>query len=228
MDSKKEFSINKAYPAILLALLIIVLFIVEKSVGIKLTYYGIVPRDVTGLLGIILGPMLHGDWLHLLSNVPSLVILMVIILYFYERSAIAIISLLWLSTGSAVWLFGKQNTFHIGASGIIYGMMTFIFFIGIFRGERNAMLISLMVLVLNSGLFAGFQPTEGVSWESHLFGAISGLVIAFVFKGVEQSSDAIDPNKIEIRNKYLAQDTFQYTKSERLQMLNDKIQDAEN
>lgn len=216
MSLKKEFDFSIIRPAIIISFLICSVLIIEKSTGIRLSYYGIVPRDITGIPGILLSPFLHSGWDHLLSNIASLFILMVIILYFYERSAIAVVSLIWLTTGAAVWLFGKENTYHIGASGVVYGMMSFIFFIGIFRGERSAMMISLLVLVLNSGIFAGFQPTEGVSWESHLYGAMSGIVFAFVFKSVNKD---IEKNVLKSeKSKFFLADTFQYTKAEKWMM----------
>jgi membrane associated rhomboid family serine protease len=224
MSLKKNVDLSIIKPAIITSLVISLVLIIEKSTGIKLSYFGIVPRDVTGIPGIFFSPFLHSGWEHFFSNIPSLIILMTIILYFYERSSIAILSLIWLFTGASVWLFGKENTYHIGASGVIYGMMSFIFFSGIFRGERSAMMISLLILLLNSSLFAGFQPTEGVSWESHLYGAMCGLILAFIFKSVNK---VIEPNSVITaapKLKYFQQDVFLYTKAERWQMLQEELE----
>jgi membrane associated rhomboid family serine protease len=223
-EFKKDLDLSIIRPAIVTALVICIVLVIEKSTGIKLSYFGIVPRDVTGIPGIFFSPFLHSGWEHFFSNIPSLIILMTIILYFYERSSIAILSLIWLFTGGSVWLFGKENTYHIGASGVIYGMMSFIFFSGIFRGERSAMMISLLVLLLNSSLFGGFQPTEGVSWESHLYGSICGLVLAFVFKSVNKDIDQNEVKSTDPKLKYFSQDIFQYTKAERWQMLQDELE----
>jgi membrane associated rhomboid family serine protease len=223
-EFKKDLDLSIIRPAIITAVVICIILIIEKSTGIKLSYFGIVPRDMTGIPGILFSPFLHGGWEHLFSNIPSLIILMTIILYFYERSSIAILSLIWLFTGCSVWLFGKENTYHIGASGVIYGMMSFIFFSGIFRGERSAMIISLLVLLLNSSLFAGFQPTEGVSWESHLYGAICGLMLAFIFKSVNKNVEENEVKSAAPKLKYFQRDVFQYTKAQRWQMLQDELE----
>ncbi len=224
MSKKKGFDYSILGPAIVICLLVCLVLIIEKYFGINFSYYGTVPRDITGILGIFLSPFLHGGWEHLFSNLPTLFILMTIILFFYERSSIAILSLIWLFTGSAVWLFGKENTYHIGASGIIYCMMSFIFFSGIFRGERNAMMISLLVLLLNSSLFAGFQPTEGVSWESHLYGAIVGFILAFVFKSVGRKTELQEAKKNIVKTKYFDEGVFDLTKLERIRITQEAME----
>jgi len=162
-----------------------------------ISYLGVAPRSLHGLIGIFLMPFLHGDFSHLFSNTPSFLILCGSIIYFYPKVASKTLIYSYLLTGIGVWLFARSESgihqipvHHIGASGLVYAYAAFLFFIGIFRREPKTLSISLAVAVLYYGMLQGLVPTQpGISWESHLIGAVIGSVLAFVFKNVSQADD---------------------------------------
>ncbi len=195
--------------------IIALVFFCEQLFGWKLSYYGIIPRQAGGILGILTAPFLHGGWEHLISNLFSLFTLLVLINYFYERVSISVITSIWIGTGILVWIFGKQNTYHIGASGVIYGIISFLFFSGFFRGSVQSIMISLTVLFLHSSFFEGFMPKEGISWQSHLYGALIGMVMSFIVKSVQEPWEKEEVANKEVRNSYFRQDAFDLTKAER-------------
>ena len=107
------------------------------------------------------------------------------IFYFYPKVAYKVFTIIYFGSGVLVWFFGRE-VYHIGASGIIYGFVSFLFFSGIFRKDNRSIALALVVIFLYGGLIWGVLPVEkGVSWESHLFGAIVGLISAFIFREVD-------------------------------------------
>jgi membrane associated rhomboid family serine protease len=158
------------------------IFVLEMNFGIDLSVFGILPREFYGLPGIIFAPLLHGSIVHLISNTFPLLFLGITLYYFYGVIAKKVFLLCYLLTGVLVWLFARPS-FHIGASGVIYGIASFLFFSGIVRTEFRSLLISLVVLLAYGGLVYGILPSvPGVSWESHLFGALVGGGAAFAFR----------------------------------------------
>jgi len=146
---------------------------------------GILPRNINGLVGILTSPLIHGSFSHLLSNTAPLILMGIGIFYFYEKVAYRVFTIIYLGTGLLVWIFARE-VYHIGASGIIYGFVSFLFFSGIFRKDNRSIALALIVIFLYGGLIWGVLPVEkGVSWESHLFGAIVGITAAFIFRKVD-------------------------------------------
>lgn len=188
--------------------------------GNSFAQYGIYPRKFDGLIGIILAPLIHGDIEHLFSNSFPFFVLTGVIYFFYPRVAIPSFIFIYLLTGFTVWLFARP-VHHIGASGVVYGLLSFVLFSGIFRRNLKSIALALSVTVLYSGYFYGLLPLdEKVSWESHLFGALVGVLIAFLFKGqIEDDEVRVDPwaNDIDTEEYFLSRDTFQKTKAERIQ-----------
>ncbi len=181
--------------------------------------YGVFPREWSGMKGILFAPFIHGDLKHLISNSVPLIVLTTILIYFYRKVAFPVFTIVYLLTGFAVWLFARRS-YHIGASGVVYGLVSFIFWSGIFRRNLRSIVLALVVTILYSGYFAGIVPNEdGVSWESHLFGAFAGLIVAFMVKGiVEDEEIKVDPwadEELEPDQYYLPRDTFEKTKAER-------------
>lgn len=182
--------------------------------------YGIISRRMYGIWGILTGPMVHGSWEHLASNSVPLFVLTVICLYFYKKVAIRAFWIIYLLTGFAVWLLARQVS-HIGASGVVYGLLAFVFWNGIFRRSIRSIILALIVMLLYSGMFMGVLPDqEGVSWESHLLGSMMGILTSFWFKG-ELEDDEIDRHDpfAEERNQekqyFLPRDIFDKTKAQR-------------
>ncbi|MTI38950.1 rhomboid family intramembrane serine protease [Fulvivirga lutimaris] len=157
--------------------------IIESYLQIDFGLLGIYPRTLSGSIGIFLSPLIHGDFFHLLSNTFPLLILGVGLFYFYDKIAFNVIILIYLMTGFWVWI-AARDAYHIGASGIVYGLLTFILFSGFFRRNPQTLAISFVILVLYGGSFmAGIIPTSnGISWESHLMGGIAGIFCAVYFR----------------------------------------------
>ncbi|MDX2135152.1 MAG: rhomboid family intramembrane serine protease [Saprospiraceae bacterium] len=184
--------------------------------------YGIMSRRMWGLRGILTGPMVHGSWEHLFSNIFPLFFLSALSLLFYRKVAMQAFWAIYLLTGLTVWLFARPVS-HIGASGVVYGLVAFIFWNGIFRRSMRSIVLAVIVLLLYSGMFMGILPKqEGISWESHLFGGLVGILTAYWFKGVLEDEEAAtapyDPFAEERnaeRQLFLPKDTFEKTKAQR-------------
>lgn len=154
-------------------------FFVEFAYGIPLSYFGIIPLTFPGLIGIVTAPMLHGSLNHLVSNTVPLLFLGSVVFFFYPRIGGIVFFRAYFWTNILVWLFGRQNSSHIGASGVVYGLAFFLIFFGIFRRDFMSMLISIVVILLYGGVIYGILPTDPrVSWESHFSGALVGVYTA--------------------------------------------------
>lgn len=154
-------------------------FYVEFFYGWPLSFFGIIPWNPVGLIGILTAPMLHGSLNHLVSNTVPLLFLGAALFFFYQRIATMVFFRAYFWTNILVWLFGRQDSNHIGASGVVYGLAFFLIFFGIFRRDFTSMLISIVVIMLYGGVIYGILPTDPrVSWESHLAGALVGIYTA--------------------------------------------------
>lgn len=193
--------------------------IVEVIQNYKYTRWGIFPRDLDGLPGIIAAPFIHSDWEHLMSNSIPMLALMSMVMVFYRRVAIPSVIIITIFTGFTVWLFAR-DAYHVGASGVVYGLVAFLAWTGIFRRNLKSIILALVMLVAFGSYFHGIVPNkEGVSWESHLFGGLVGIFTAFLFKNVKEDDEAdkVDPWADEVGNEqfFLPRDTFEKTKQER-------------
>ena len=177
----------KFSPIILAIPLYFVLFLwlvfwFEVKFGVNLNKYGIYPRDLKGLRGIIFSPFIHGDIKHLYHNSIPLFVLFFSLYYFYRKIALKIFIYGTLITGILTWSIARES-FHIGASGIVYLLFSFIFFSGIIRKNYRLIAVSLMVIFLYGSMVWYLLPVkEGVSWEGHLSGFIVGLAFAFYYR----------------------------------------------
>lgn len=156
----------------------------EWSTGIDLSGYGILPRTLKGSIGIFTGPLVHGDLFHLLSNTFPIIMLGVGVIYFYPRIAFRVIALVYFLTGVWVWI-AARDAYHIGASGLVYGLFSFILIGGFIRKDRRALALSLVTIFIYGGsMFSGLFPMDNnISWESHLLGLVAGIFCAFYFRG---------------------------------------------
>ena len=187
--------------------------------------YGIMSRRAWGLRGIVTAPLVHGSWKHLISNTLPLFVLTFITLYFYRKVAMRAFWIIYFLTGASVWLFARPVS-HIGASGVIYGLVSFMFWNGIFRRSLRSIMLAALVMLLYSGMFLGILPDqEGISWESHLIGSLAGIFAAFLFKGELEDEEAKDdhhPFADELGDEktyYLPEDIFEKTKQQRAEEL---------
>jgi len=144
--------------------------------------WGIFPLTVKGLRGIICSPLIHANFGHLTANTFPLFILTFSLFFFYRKSSYSIFILIYLLSGLFVWFAGRE-ALHIGASGIIYGLAAFLFMSGIISFNIRLLTISMIVALLYGGLFWGIFPIKPeISWESHLWGGISGLGLALLYR----------------------------------------------
>ena len=157
-------------------------FIIDEAFGVRLGQFGLRPGSVPGLIGVLTAPLLHANFQHSLSNTLPMLISMTAILYLYPNSALRVIPLVWVGSGALSWLIGRPNL-HIGASGLIYGLLAFVFISGILRRDLRSVSVSLLVGFLYGSMVWGVLPTRPhMSWEMHLSGALIGVMLAFVFQ----------------------------------------------
>ncbi|GIK21107.1 MAG: rhomboid family intramembrane serine protease [Ignavibacteriales bacterium] len=179
--------LSKIITPLLFPIILWVIHTLSVLININLSSYGIYPRHFKGLLGIIVSPLIHADYSHLISNTAPLIVLGLSIFYFYPKVAYKSLFIIYFGTGILVWIFGRE-AYHIGASGIIYGFISFLFFSGLFRKDNRSIALALVVVFLYGSLIWGVLPgKQNVSWESHLFGAIVGIFLAFIFRKVDPS-----------------------------------------
>lgn len=142
----------------------------------------LLPRHTEGLYGLVFHPLLHADFGHLIGNSIPLLVLGLLMFSAYKVIAHRVFFIMYFLTGFMVWLFARES-WHLGASGLVYGLAAFLFFSGIFRRHIKLMVISLLVVFLYGSMVWGVLPIDPtVSWEGHLFGALSGTMLAWVYR----------------------------------------------
>ncbi|PVX46523.1 membrane associated rhomboid family serine protease [Flavobacterium sp. 103] len=158
----------------------------EIRFGFDFDDNGILPRTFSGLQGIIFSPFIHSNIEHLYNNSIPLIVLLAALFFFYRKEAIGILVYGILLSGAITWLIGREN-YHIGASSLIYVLVSFIFFKGIQTQYYRLVALSLTVVVLYGGMVWYVFPKidETISWEGHLSGLIAGFVITFLYKKPE-------------------------------------------
>jgi len=182
---KKQILYALFFPVFLIIVLWLIL-LVEKVSGVQWNRLGIYPGKVYGLLGILTSPLVHAGVKHLISNSVPLLVLSWCLFYFYKDLGYGVFPLLWIFSGIFTWIFGRDS-WHIGASGLIYSLAFFLFFSGIFRRYIPLMAVSLMVVFLYGSMVWNMFPVAeivdpSVSWEGHLAGATGGLLCALIFR----------------------------------------------
>lgn len=193
MSEKKRIIFALLFPLLFL-ITIWVFYFSFWFLNIDMSKIGIVPLKTKGLIGILLSPFAHGDMEHILSNSISFFVLSVGLFYFYRLIAYKVFFINWLISGLLLWIGGRQFV-HIGASGVVYGLAFFMFFSGVFRRTKSLIALSLVVVVLYGGMVWGMLPLQkGVSWEGHLFGAVSGISLAWYFRKKEVDNVSIKDN----------------------------------
>ena len=159
--------------------------LVDVIFSLDLVQYGVYPRELSGLMGILWAPLIHGSLSHVFANTAPIIVLGTVILYSYPRSAKIVIPVIYLVAGVGVWLFAR-SAYHIGASSLTFGMMFFIFTIGALRWDRRAIAFSLLVFFLYGGMIWGIFPNApGISFEAHFFGAVIGTALAVLLKNYD-------------------------------------------
>lgn len=186
-DGIKE---EKGKPKFLISLFITLSFVLllwvvklfETFTKTELSFLGVLPRETKGLIGIVTAPLIHSDFSHLASNTFTLIVLMMFLFYAYTNSSFRVFFTVYIFSNVLVWIFGRE-AYHIGASGVVYGLVTFLFFVGLFRSDSKSIGLSLVVTFMYGGLVWGVLPTDPkISFEAHLSGAVVGLLAALIFR----------------------------------------------
>ena len=175
--------LRRAFTIVLsFTLLLWVVKLVEYFGGLDFSRFGIYPRLAAGLAGVLGAPLIHGSFAHLFANTGPLIVIGTLLLYGYPQAARILLPAVYLVGGFAVWLFARE-AYHIGASGLVFGMLFFLLTVGILRWDRRAIALSLMVFLLYGGMVWGVLPTSReISFESHLSGALIGILLAFLLR----------------------------------------------
>lgn len=185
MTSEGRIELNKLLTATLIPVFFLVLcwlmFASEILFDVSLSQYGLKPREISQWFGIFTMPFFHADLPHILANSVSFFVLGTMIFYFYPEKALQVFLLSYLLTGILTWLIGVGGI-HIGASGMIYAFAAYLFTVGARSRNIPNMALSLIVVFLYGSMVWGLFPQHtGISWEGHLAGAVSGVMLAFIY-----------------------------------------------
>jgi membrane associated rhomboid family serine protease len=187
----------------LLVFFLWLIFLLEWGLNADWYRWGIYPRNEFGLRGILTSPLIHSGWRHLFSNSIPLIVLGWCLFYFYNEIGLLVAPALWILSGVFTWCIGRES-WHIGASGLIYAFSFFLFFSGIFRKHISLMAVTLLVAFLYGSMWWNMLPvTEiidpNISWEGHLSGALSGSLCAVAFRkyGPQKPEEEIEEEEGE-------------------------------
>jgi membrane associated rhomboid family serine protease len=179
---RKKLLLSMIIPGIIVFLMWLVK-IVELLFEIDLSRFGIYPLTLQGLPGILFSPLIHADFHHLFNNSLPLFFLSIALFYFYSEVALKVFVWSYFITGLLVWIAGRE-AWHIGASGLVYGLASFLFFSGIIRRYFRLIALSLLIVFLYGSMVWGLFPGvyKNVSWESHMLGFFSGVFLAVWYR----------------------------------------------
>ena len=164
-----------------------VIFIFDTVFGLRLGRFGLRPGSIPGLAGLITAPLLHANFQHILSNTFPLFLSLTATLYLYPRSSIRVIPMIWVGSGALAWFIGRPNL-HFGVSGLIYGLLAYVFVSGILRKDMRSVSVSLLIGFLYGSMVWGVLPIRPqMSWEMHLSGAIFGILLAILFRNWDRT-----------------------------------------
>ncbi|WP_027138476.1 rhomboid family intramembrane serine protease [Gaetbulibacter saemankumensis] len=209
MEAQNDFRFSLgvvAYP-LYMVLGLWIIYWCDVRFGLHLSNYGIYPLRLSGLRGVVLSPFIHGSIKHLYHNSLPLLVLLTALFYFYRSIAWRVIVYGILISGLLTWLIGRPS-YHIGASGLVYVLVSFIFFKGVFAKHFRLIALSLIVVFLYGSMIWYTLPIEkGISWEGHMSGFITGLLFAFLFK-----KTIAKPKKYEWEKKEYNEDNDPFLK----------------
>jgi membrane associated rhomboid family serine protease len=162
----------------IIVLVMFAVFYINAFIGGRLNIYGVHPRSVFGLVGILFSPLLHYNAAHLTANAVSLFVLLFVLFSHREYNGDEALIWIWVLSGVGTWLIGRPAV-HIGASSIIYGLVVYLIASAYWLRTWKTAFIGILVLFFYGGIFYGMLPQAGfISWEGHLSGAIAGWMVA--------------------------------------------------
>ena len=184
-QDRKKFFGSLAIPTLLVTLMWVIK-VVEMAFSVDLTAWGLIPQTTHGLIGILTLPFLHSGWEHLITNTSAVLVLGTALYYCYPTLANRVMLIIWIASGLLTWCIGNPSSVHVGASALIYGLNLFLIVSGFIRGNRQLIVISLIMVFLYGSFIWGMIPAlaklQNISWEGHLSGAIVGILLAFIFR----------------------------------------------
>jgi len=184
-DFEKELFFHSLLKSIIIVSILWVAFLFNDIFSLRWNEYGMHPRKIEGLFGVFTMPFLHGDVSHLFSNSVPLFVLLFSIFYFFQRKATVILLMTWFIVGVFTWIIGTEGV-HIGASGVVYALAFFLVTISVIKQETKLMAYSLIIIFLYGSIVWGFFPQlfpdKHISWEGHLAGTITGIILAFFYR----------------------------------------------
>ncbi len=184
IEEKKKIYASLVFPFLFIVLLWVIK-LGEILTQVDLGFLGVYPLKFSGLIGLVTSPLIHADVKHLFANSVPLFILGSCLFYFYKEISIRTFLLIYLITGLSVWLGGRE-AYHIGASGVVYGLASFLFFSGIIRKDIRLLAITMFVAFIYGsmiwGIFPDFYPEKNISYESHFWGLVVGAILAFYYR----------------------------------------------
>ncbi len=177
-----QFSNKVIFYPLLFVFLIWFIYWVEIRFDLNFTKFGIYPKNLAGLKGVIFSPFIHSDTNHLFNNSIPLAVLLSALIYFYNKVFVKILVYGGLLSGILTWIIAR-DAYHIGASGIVYLLFSFIFFSGVIKKQYQLVAVSLIVIFLYGSMVWYILPIkEGMSWEGHLSGFLVGLLYAILYR----------------------------------------------
>ncbi|MFW0787334.1 rhomboid family intramembrane serine protease [Gordonia sp. CPCC 206044] len=187
---------------IIMAAITVLLFVIEgidAATDYRLDDAGIEPRQIDGLDGILWAPLLHADWQHLIANlIPGLVLGFLLLM---ARRFVIVTAIVWVVSGLGVWLFAPPLTVTVGASGVIFGWLTFLLIRGLFNRNLWQILGGAVLFVIYGSILWGVLPNNsGVSWQAHLFGAIGGVLAAWYLADRDRRRKVAHPQTPGVRS----------------------------
>ena len=206
-EERKKFLGSLAIPALLTTIMLSVK-VIETAFGIDMSRWGITPQTAHGLIGVLTLPFLHGSWEHLLTNIVPVLVLGTALYYCYPTLATSVMLITWIASGFLTWCIGNPGAIHVGASALIYGLNLFLIVSGFIRGNRQLIVISLIMVFLYGGFIWGMIPAlakpQNISWEGHLSGAIIGVALALFLrkKGPQKDEHHWDDDQDDDNDNY--------------------------
>ncbi|AEP31598.1 rhomboid family intramembrane serine protease [Brumicola nitratireducens] len=152
---------------------------------IDLSWLGVYPQTIHGLLGILAAPLIHGSLEHIFNNTLPMLVLGTLLLYGYPKSRWRVLATIWILSGVGVWLFGRES-YHIGASGLTHGVFFYLLVVSMFRRDKRSVAIMMTAFFLYGGMTMTIFPREeGISFEYHFFGALAGAFSAVLWHSLD-------------------------------------------
>jgi membrane associated rhomboid family serine protease len=180
--TEQKALLNILFFPILFLIIMWMVKLIEYNFGISFADYGVRPKSLSGLKGILFSPFIHGDFKHLINNSYPILILGGMLFSFYKKIAAQLFLWLFFIAGFWLWIIGRPS-FHIGASGIIYALASFLFISGIIRKNPRLAAVSMLIIFLYGSMIWGVLPTkEHISWEGHLSGFMAGIIVAIFYR----------------------------------------------